>query len=173
MPDWNALFVPSVPPLELFLRGTVSFLVLLAMMRVVGQRESGGLGISDILVVVLVAGAMGPSLEGDSSAVPDGLLVAATIVFWSLVIDAVAYRWPSLARVLKARPRPLVEDGRLNRGAMRRELMTEQEVEAQLRLHGLEDLSDIRRAYLEPNGMISIIRRSGGETDEPARPEIL
>ncbi|MET8114412.1 DUF421 domain-containing protein [Streptomyces prasinus] len=173
MPDWNAVFVPSVPPLELFVRGTVSFLVLLAMMRVIGQRESGGLGVSDILLVVLVAEAMAPGLEGDSSAIPDGLLVAATIVFWSLTIDAVAYRWSFLAHILKARPRPLVEDGRLNRRAMRRELMTEEEVRVQLRLHGVDDLSDISRAYLEPNGMISIIQRGGGETDEPARPEIL
>ncbi|MEU1853757.1 YetF domain-containing protein [Streptomyces sp. NPDC019990] len=173
MPDWSAVFVPSVPPLELFLRGTISFLVLLAMMRVIGQRESGGLGISDILLVVLVAEAMAPSLEGDSSAIPDGLLVAATIVFWSLTIDAMAYRWPPLAHVLKARPRPLVEDGRVNRRALRRELMTEEEVMAQLRLHGVDDLSDVSRAYLEPNGMISIIRRGGGETDEPARPETL
>ncbi|GGT44272.1 hypothetical protein GCM10010271_55290 [Streptomyces kurssanovii] len=78
-----------------------------------------------------------------------------------------------MAHILKARPRPLVEDGRVNRRALRRELMTEEEVMAQLRLHGIDDLSDISRAYLEPNGMISIIRRGGGETDEPARPEVL
>lgn len=173
MLDWDAIFVLSVPPLELFLRGTITFLVLLAMMRVVGQRESGGLGISDILLVVLVAGAMAPSLEGASSSILDGVLLAATIVFWSLAIDAVAYRWPRLARILKARPQPLVEDGRLNHRAMRRELMTEEEIMAQLRLHGVDDLSDIRRAYLEPNGMVSIIRRGDGETDEPTRPEIL
>ncbi|MGR6968110.1 DUF421 domain-containing protein [Streptomyces cynarae] len=173
MPDWNAVFVPSASPLEIFLRGTITFLVLLAMMRVVGQRESGGLGISDILLVVLVAEAMAPSLVGDSSAIPDGVLLAATIIFWSLAIDAMAYRWPRLGHILKARARPLVEDGRLNRRAMRRELMTEEEVMAQLRLHGVDGLSDIRRAYLEPNGMISIIRRGGAETDEPIRPEIL
>ncbi|MGY0067180.1 DUF421 domain-containing protein [Streptomyces sp. QTS137] len=170
MPDWNVLFLPSVPPLELFLRGTVTYLVLLAVMRVIGQRESGGLGVSDILLVVLVAQAVGPSLVGHSSALPDGLLVAVTLIFWSLVIDALAYRMPRLAGVVKARPRPLVEDGRLNHRAMRRELMTEEEVMAQLRLHGVSDLSDVTRAYLEPNGMISIIRGEERRTDGPPRP---
>ncbi|GAA3497972.1 DUF421 domain-containing protein [Streptomyces prasinosporus] len=170
MPDWNALFALSVPPLELLLRGTVTFLVLLAMMRVIGQRETGGLGISDVLLVVLVATAVDPSLVGESRSVSDGLLLAATIVFWSLVIDALSYRMPHLARVVKARPRPLVEDGRLNRRVMRRELMTEDEVMAQLRLHGVADLSEVTRAYLEPNGMISVIRRGEGEADGPDRP---
>ncbi|GGT44278.1 hypothetical protein GCM10010271_55300 [Streptomyces kurssanovii] len=106
MPDWNAVFVPSVPPLELFLRGTISFLALLAMMRVIGQRESGGLGISDILLVVLVAEAIAPSLEGNSRAIPDGLLVAATIVFRSLTIDAVhigGRPWPTSSRPVPGR----------------------------------------------------------------------
>ncbi|MGW3679021.1 YetF domain-containing protein [Streptomyces prasinus] len=78
-----------------------------------------------------------------------------------------------ILREVTGRGLDAAEGGRLNRRAMRRELMTEEEVRAQLRLHGVDDLSDISRAYLEPNGMISIIRRGGGETDEPARPEIL
>jgi uncharacterized membrane protein YcaP (DUF421 family) len=159
MPDWSEVFVPSLPLLELFLRGTISFLVLLVMMRLIGQRESGGLGISDIVLVVLVAEAMAPSLGRDGRSIPDGVLVTATILFWSLVIDALAYRWPRLAHIIKAHPRLLIQDGRLCRKTMLRELMTLEEVMSQLRLQGVEELSDVARAHLEPNGMISIIRK--------------
>ena len=41
---------------------------------------------------------------------------------------------------------------------------------SQLRLHGIVDLAEVRRAYLEPNGMISIIRRDGAEPDSPPEP---
>ncbi|GAA3643082.1 DUF421 domain-containing protein [Streptomyces chitinivorans] len=170
MPDWNTLFAPSVPLLELFLRGTVTFLLLMAMVRVAGQREAGGLGITDVFLVVLVGQAVAPGLVGKSSSIADGVLLAATVVCWSLALDAAAYRWPRLARVIKSRPRPLIEDGRLSRKVMRREMMTEGEIMTQLRLHGIEDVSQVRRAYLEPNGMISILRRGGGEPDEPPRP---
>ncbi|MFP8945072.1 DUF421 domain-containing protein [Streptomyces fenghuangensis] len=170
MPDWNTLFAPSVPLLELFLRGTVTFLLLMAMVRVAGQREAGGLGITDVFLVVLVGQAVAPGLVGKSSSIADGVLLAATVVCWSLALDAAAYRWPRLARVIKSRPRPLIEDGRLSRKVMRREMMTEGEIMTQLRLHGIEDVSQVRRAYLEPNRMISILRRGGGEPDEPPRP---
>lgn len=46
MPDWHSVFAPTVPPLELVLRGTITFLALMAMMRLAGQRESGGLGLT-------------------------------------------------------------------------------------------------------------------------------
>ncbi|WP_143105470.1 hypothetical protein [Pseudonocardia ammonioxydans] len=88
----------SVPVLEIFVRGTLTFLTLTAMLRLVGQRESGGLGITDVLLVVLVAEAASAGLTGDRlSSIPDGLLLVATVLLWSVVIDAVAYRWPEAA----------------------------------------------------------------------------
>lgn len=108
MPDWNAGFVPSTPVLEIFLRGTITFLVLMAMMRAAGQREAGGLGITDVFLVVLVAEAVAPGLVGENHFVADGVMLAATVILWSLVLDAVAYRWPRLGRVIKARPRLLI-----------------------------------------------------------------
>lgn len=62
MPDWQTIFDLSLPLLELFVRGTFTFLALLALMRIVGQREAGGLGVTDVLLVVLVAQAAAPGL---------------------------------------------------------------------------------------------------------------
>lgn len=169
MPDWQTLLEPSVPVVETFARGTLIFLAVFALMRTMGQRESGGLGITDVLLVVLVAEAAAVGLHGEAESVADGAVLVATILFWSLVLDAVAYRWPRLGKVLKAHARPLIEDGKLNRKVMRRELMTEEEVDAQLRLHGIRMIETVARAYIEPNGMISILRRDGEET-EPAEP---
>lgn len=53
---------------------------------------------------------------------------------------------------------------------MRREFMTREEVLFQLRLHGITELVEVKRAYIEPNGMISVIRRDGAEPDTPAQP---
>lgn len=168
--DLTALFQPSVPLVELFLRGTVVFLGLMLLLRVVGQRESGGLGLTDLLVVVLIADAASSGLTGDADTLADGFLLVLTILAWSIVLDAVAYRWPRLGRILKARPKPLIEDGRLNARVMRRELMTEVEVFAQLRLHGIQDISNVHRAYLEPNGMISVVPQGDVDTTDGPDP---
>lgn len=54
--DWHAMFVPTQSVPELMLRGTLMYLVILALMRVF-RREAGSLSIADLLVVVLVADA--------------------------------------------------------------------------------------------------------------------
>lgn len=122
--NWLTIHAPSVSLAELVVRGTVIFLVLLALLRVVGQRESGGLGITDVLLIVLVAEAAAAGLHGEATAVADGLILSVTILSWSVVVDAVAYRFPRAARVLKARPKVLIQDGQLNRKVMLREFMT-------------------------------------------------
>lgn len=170
MPDWESIFALTLPIGELVVRGSATFLALLVLMRVVGQRESGGLGITDVLLIVLVAQAAGPGLHGDAQSVGDGLVVVVTILFWSLLVDALGYRWPALGRVLKARPKLLIEDGRLNRSVMRREMLTEEEVASQLRLQGVDDIAVVRRAHIEPNGMISVLRRDGAPTHAPEPP---
>lgn len=49
--------------------------------------------------------------------------------------------------------------------------MSRDEVLSQLRLHGIEDPAEVERAYIEPNGMISVVRRDRKGPDEPVRPE--
>lgn len=168
--DWNEILSLSMPLTEGIVRGTITYLVLLGLLRIVGQRESGGLGITDVLLVVLVADAAGVGLHGSATSIGDGFVLVVTILFWSVAVDALAYRFPPLARVLKARPRKLIENGKLDRKTMLREFMTVEEVQAQMRLHGIEDIALIRHAYIEPNGMISIVRFDGDEPDTEERP---
>ncbi len=165
MPDWSAIFDPSVPLLEILARGTITYLGLLLLLRVVGQREAGAIGLHDLLVLLLIAEAIQNALTDDYHSIVDGFLLVATVVGWSVAIDALGWRWPRLDRILKPRPKPLVEDGCVNRRVLRRELMTMDEVLSQLRLHGVEDLREVKRAYIEPNGMISVIRRDGGPVE--------
>lgn len=162
--DWNTILLPSAPVLGLIVRGSLTFLALMMLFRLVGRREAGGLGMTDLLVVVLVADAAGAGMTSETETVADGLVLTVTMLFWSVALDAAAYRWPGFARVVKARPRPLIRDGRFNLRLMRREFMSEEEARAQLRLHGISDPSLISRAYLEPNGMVSIIPEQDTQT---------
>ena len=110
-------------------------------------------------------------MAGEARGIADSVLLITTILFWSVALDALAYRWEPLARALKSRPSPLIDDGQINERALRREFMRREELEEQLRLHGITNVRDVARAYLEPNGMISVIRGDGaGEDVPPERP---
>lgn len=142
-------------------------------MRIAGQRESGGLGVTDVLIIVLVAEAAAPALYTQDSTLTDSLIVIVTIVFWSVAVDAISYRLPVFSHLVKARPKPLIRDGQLCRRTMHREFLSREEVESQLRLHGIQDMSRVQQAYLEPNGMISVLTRDGEGNAPVEKPEAL
>lgn len=48
-------------------------------------------------------------------------------------------------------------DGELDHRTARREFITAEELHSQLRLHGFENVTEVRRALIEPNGMISFM----------------
>ena len=170
--DWRGIFVPDTPLLETVVRGTVTYLALFALLRFVLKREAGELGITDLLVVVLIADAAQNAMADDYRSIPDGIVLVATIVFWSWALNWLGYRFPRFQRFVYPPALPLVKDGRLLRRNMRRELITEDELLSQLRLQGVSDLSQVEVAAMEGDGQISVIRRDGGHDGSLGRPRV-
>jgi uncharacterized membrane protein YcaP (DUF421 family) len=53
--NWHSIFVPSMSVLELIVRGSLVYLYLFSVLRLLPSRQLGTLGIADLLVVVLFA----------------------------------------------------------------------------------------------------------------------
>ena len=167
--DWNALLVPDTPLLEIFIRGTLVYLGLFIMLRVLLRRQSGTVGIGDMLVLVLIADAAQNAMANDYHSVPDGLLLVATIIGWSYALDWLGYHVPAIQRFVYPPPLPLVRDGKLLRRNMRRELITEEELMSQLRQNGIDSLDQIDQACMEGDGQISFVKRGEKENDAKKR----
>ena len=155
--DWETIFIPSKPVLEIVLRGSIMYLGLFIMLRVVLKREAGSVGITDLLVLVLIADAEQNALADDYRSIPEGLILVGTIIFWSYILNWLGYRYPMLQRFVHPPPLVLVKDGKLIHRNMRKEFITQDELEGQLRLQGFEDFSQVKMACMEGDGRISIV----------------
>lgn len=154
--DWGALFIPEISLLEVFLRGTIVYIVLLILFRVL-KRDAGEIGIADLLVVVLVADAAQNAMASVYNSITEGVVLVSTILFWNFAIDWLGYRYPRFGKLIYPPPIALVKDGRMLRRNLRREMLTEEELISQLRQQGVENLADVKKAYIEGDGHISVI----------------
>lgn len=167
--DWAQVFMLDTPIAEIFVRGSLTYLALFAILRFVLKREAGAVGITDLLVVVLIADAAQNAMADDYHSITDGILLVATIIFWSFALDWLGYHVPALQRFLRPPPLTLVRDGRMLRPNMRRELITEEELMSQLRQQGVDDLGEVKIACMEGDGRISVIARNGQGHGAPKR----
>lgn len=157
MPNFSDIFALEVGVVEMMLRGTVIYWAILILLRLSGRREIGSLGTADLLVLILVADAAGNALSGGSASLTDGVIVVATIVGWSVLLDRVAYRFGFVRRLLDPERVCLIRDGKVVRSGLRSEQITWGELMEQLRLKGVESIPSVKRAYLESNGQFSVI----------------
>jgi uncharacterized membrane protein YcaP (DUF421 family) len=155
--DWKAIFVPTTSILEIMLRGTFVYLFLFILLRIM-RREAGAIGLADLLVVVLIADAAQNALGSDYKSITEGAILVSTIVFWDYLLDWLGYRVPSIRRLLRPAPLPLIKEGRLMKRNMRQEMITVEELMAQLREQGIDDVKKVKICSLEGDGRISVIR---------------
>ena len=161
--DWHALFVPHHSLIELILRGSIMYLGLFVVLRVVVRREVGSLNLTDLLLIVLIADASQNAMAGDYTTITEGGVLCGTLVGWSYLLDRLGYRFPLIRRLLEPLPLPLIRDGRLLRQNMKKELVTEEELSSHLRQQGCEHWREVRLAHIEPDGQISIIKYDSPE----------
>lgn len=157
--------MPTVSLAEVVLRGTSVYLLLFFVLRVL-RREAGAIGISDLLVVVLIADAAQNAMSSEYKSITEGAVLVGTIVAWDYSLDWLGYRFPAFGRLLRPAPLPLVKDGRALRQNMRKEMVSMDELMSQLREQGVEHLSEVKKCYLEGDGHVSVIRRESGGGEE-------
>jgi uncharacterized membrane protein YcaP (DUF421 family) len=157
------MFAIHVPVSELVLRGTLVYWLLFLIFRFILRRDVGAVGIADILLLVIVADAAQNAMSGGYETFTEGAILVLTIVGWNWLLDMLSYRFTLVRRFATPGRLQLVRDGIPVRRNMRREYITMEELREKLREQGLEKLEDVKAAYLEGDGQISVIKRAGDE----------
>jgi uncharacterized membrane protein YcaP (DUF421 family) len=157
--DWKLIFIPNTPILEIILRGSIMYISIFTLLRIIPRRQTGRLGVSDLLFVTLLADASQNAMAGEYRSIPDGIILVATIIFWNFAVDWLSYKSKRFSRLLQPPETYLIKDGRLNYRTMRRELITREELMAQLHEQGLDDVSKVKEALIESDGRISVIQK--------------
>lgn len=155
--DFAGLFAFHVSPIELVVRGSLMYWFLFLAFRFVLRRDTGSLGIADILLIVLIADASQNAMGGSYDTVAEGMVLASTLIGWNYLLDWAAYRWSFVRRLVEPRPLLLIDRGRLVARNLRAEFLTRDDVEAQLRLNGIDSIAEVRKAYMESDGNFSVI----------------
>jgi uncharacterized membrane protein YcaP (DUF421 family) len=156
-PNWGEVFVPDGSLLESFLRGSVVYLSLLVLFRLVLRRQGGAIGMPDVMLVVLVSECVSQSLTAQRQSVPNGIAVVAALLFWNYALDWLSARWRWLRKLLEPEPLVLVRDGRPVRENLERERISDEELATQLRMNGIDEVRRVKLATLEAEGEVSVV----------------
>jgi uncharacterized membrane protein YcaP (DUF421 family) len=137
------------------------FFAMYTLLRVF-RRQSGSVGIADLLVIVVIADAAQNGMAGDSKSVTEAVLLITTIVIWDWFFDWLGFKSTFFSRILEPHGLLLVKNGRMIRRNMEKELISEEDLFSQLRQQGIEEIEDVKQVLLESNGHFSVITKNNG-----------
>jgi uncharacterized membrane protein YcaP (DUF421 family) len=150
--------------MDIVIRATVVFVLILAVTRVVGRRELSSLQPFDLILLVVLGDLVQQGITQSDQSVTGTLIVISTITLLSVAVSWVSFRSRPIRRVTEGEPIVLLQDGRTIERNMRRERITRGDIEEQARAAQVRSLDELQWAILEDNGQISCIPRSQSES---------
>ena len=150
----------EVPVWEIIARGSLVYVAVAVVLRLVPKRQIGNIAPNDMIALVIVGTLAADAIMGDIKALPDIILMIVVILLWDYLSNLAEYHFPRYRGVAQDSPTLLIHRGVLLKVNLRKEKLTEQELIASLRKQGVTDIADVQQAILEVDGEISVVTKS-------------
>lgn len=143
-------------------RAFFMFVYLVVLFRLLGKRQIGQLNIFDLAAIMGVANAVQNGMTMGSGNLSVGIQAVLILLITGRLLAAFLVKQPGIENRMLGTPTLLISDGEFLEQNMRREMITESQLLATMRAHGLTRPNDVRMAVLEVDGSISIVPNEDG-----------
>jgi len=142
---------------QMVLRAALVFAFAVTLARLGSTRFMARNSAFDLILAIMLGSVLSRAITGQSPIFPT-LAAGAVLVGMHAAFAWLASRWDRFGYLIKGHARLLAEDGKLIPGALKRNNVGENDFKEALRIHGIStSVSEVKAAYLERNGEISIL----------------
>ena len=139
-----------------YIRTIFLYLILIAVVRIMGKRQIGEMEASEFVVTMLVANLAAIPMQDGGIPLYSGLVPILTVLGVELVLSSLSLRSIRLRRLLCGKPVILIENGRILQENLRATRVTLDELMGHLREKDVLDVQTVQYAILETNGNLSV-----------------
>jgi uncharacterized membrane protein YcaP (DUF421 family) len=144
--------------MDLVIRATVVFFVILVVTRAVGRRELSSMEPFDLILLVVIGDLVQQGVTQSDNSVTGAITVICTMAVLTVATAYLSFRFKRLRPLLEGDPVLVISDGRVLERNLHRQRMTVEELAAEARLQSIGSLADVRYAVLESNGRVSFLK---------------
>lgn len=155
------MFQLEYPLLELIARGAFLFILFMVLFRILPRRTGGELAPMDLVFLFLITEAASHSL-GDFTSLTDGTVQILTFMVLNYATNKLSFHFRSFEQLVEHDPLPIIKDGKAIPANLRKEALTAEELMGGMRLNGIDDIAQVKLAYVESDGKLSFVKKAGG-----------
>ena len=137
----------------------VTFLVLF-IIRWLGNKGLGQLTTFELIILVGLGSAVGdPMIYAEKISIPQAFTAIVIVVILFKVFDYFTMKSHRFSKLTVPEAILLVKDGEMVDNGLHKARIDDREFESYMRIHGIEDISEVKLLYLEVNGQVSFIKK--------------
>lgn len=156
---WHDTFALGAPVVEKMLRPVVVYMFLVIALRIFGKRELAQLNPFDLVVLLSLSNTVQNAIIGNDNSLSGGLIGAFTLMGANYLVIRFLFKHRRLDQIFEGKPTLLIDDGKILKDALAKELLSKSELMTVLRRQGFDDLAEVHRCMLEPGGTFYIQRK--------------
>jgi uncharacterized membrane protein YcaP (DUF421 family) len=158
--DWKRIFYLEDMPVaywgEVAFRTVIMFLVLIIALKFLSKRGVKQLSVFELAILIALGSATGDPMFYDFVPLVFGIIVIIVVILLYRLITSLTAKSDKIEVLLEGKPVCMIKEGRIDYENYRRVRLPDDKFFAELRLKSVDHLGQVRRAYLETSGEISI-----------------
>jgi len=139
-----------------YVRTIILYLVLIAVIRMMGKRQIGQMEASEFVVTMLVANLASIPMQDSGIPLFSGFIPIVTVLGMELILSTLSLRSIRFRKLLCGKPVILIDNGKIIQENLRRTRVTLDELTGHLREKDVLDLKSVQFAILETDGNLSV-----------------
>ena len=147
-----ALDPEKVTWIEKVIRPILIYATLVFFLRLFGKRELAQLNPFDLVVLLTLSNTVQNAIIGDDTSVSGGVVGALTLLALNYCVSFLKFKNKKVEAWIEGKPVTIVSHGKMDKKALRRELLTKEDLDILAHREGFENADDIEKCILDPNG---------------------
>jgi len=143
--------------LEFVLRAVGMYFLAMVVIRFMGKRALGELGLFDFVIMTGVGHTLTSIALDRSLPFYEGIVVLLTLAGLEYIMGFASLKSQRLARLISGVPVVVIDNGRVIRENLAREKFNVDDLMQELRKQGIRDVSEVDKGILEPCGGFSVV----------------
>lgn len=143
--------------LMVLLKTLIIYAYLLLIMRLMGKREVGQLQTFELVVSMIIADVAAVPIYDEKASLLNAIISVGTLFLLHVIIAIINLKSVKGREILCGRPRILIEKGKIDEEALKKEFLTINELQERLREKDVFNLGEVEYVILETSGQISIV----------------
>lgn len=143
-----------------FIRTLLLYIVVVAVMRIMGKRQIGELQPFELVIAIMLSELAAVPMQDTGIPLIHGLIPILTLMFLEIFLSYITLKSRSIRKLVCGTASVLIQHGKIMEEELRRQRFNLDDLMEELRLSGYLNISDIEYAILENSGRLSIIPKS-------------